>query len=152
HLRMSKLPYAKIGLYEALFKELDALAAPLEISLAATDLKSKFWELIEKTAKKWGQVVILIDEYDKPIIDFLNDREKVDENRSVFKEFYAVIKDADQYIRFFLLTGVSRFSKVSLFSDLNHLEDITLGRQFNELAGITQHELETTFAPEIEAM
>lgn len=149
HLRISKIPYQKVGLYEALFYELDALAEPLGISLEGTGLKSKFWELIEKTAKKCGQVVILIDEYDKPIIDYLNDPSKVDENRAVFKEFYSVLKDADAHIRFLLLTGVSRFSKVSIFSDLNNLQDITVGRMFNALAGITQQELEHYFAEEI---
>lgn len=150
-LRISKIPYQKLGLYDALFKELDALAAPFGIELTETDLKSKFWELIEK-ASTIGKVVILIDEYDKPIIDYLDDLEKVEENRSVFKQFYSVLKDADPYIHLLLLTGVSRFSKVSVFSDLNNLRDITLSPAFVSIAGITQQEMEQAFAAEINEM
>ncbi|SEO17531.1 PD-(D/E)XK nuclease superfamily protein [bacterium A37T11] len=150
-LRLSKIPYQKLGLYDALFKELDNIAAPLGIDLIETDLKSKFWELIEKGAKI-GKVVILIDEYDKALIDYLDNPDMIAENRSVFKQFYSVLKDADQFIRLLLLTGVSRFSKVSLFSDLNNLRDITLNGQFDDLVGITQQELETNFSQEITEM
>ena len=150
HLRMSQIDYQKMGLYGALSKELDVLAEPLGIPLTETNLKSKFRELIEKTAESQGKVVILIDEYDKPIIDYLDDPAKVDENRGVFKQFDSVLKDADAYIRFLLLTGVSRFSKVSIFSDLNNLQDITVGRMFNDLVGISQQELERNFTDEIQ--
>lgn len=148
HLRLSKTEYKKLGLYAALNKELDEVASELGLVLKESDLKSKFWELI-KTAASEANVVILIDEYDKPIIDYLDDMAKVDENRDIFKSFYSVLKDAGEYIRLLLITGVSRFSKVSIFSDLNNLEDISIGRNFSSLVGITQEELEANFQQEL---
>lgn len=151
HLRLSKLDYQQLGLYEALNIEIGILAKDLGIELEATHLKGRFEELIRKAASK-GRVVILIDEYDKPITDYLEDLERVEENRSVFKSFYSVLKDADEYIRLLLITGVSRFPKVSIFSDLNNLNDITIHRKYATIAGITQQELESNFAKEIAEM
>lgn len=108
HLRISQTNYQKIGLYDALNKEIDIIAIELEIDLRETDLKDKFRELIQKAAGKAG-VVILIDEYDKPVIDYLDNPAKANENRDVFKSLYSVLKDADEYIRLLLITGVSRF-------------------------------------------
>lgn len=151
HLRISQTNYQKIGLYEALNKELDRHGRELGVSLTEVDLKDKFRELIEK-ASETEKVVILIDEYDKPLIDYLDNAALVAENRSVFKQFYSVLKDADEYIRLLFITGVSRFSKVSIFSDLNNLRDITISTHFGAIGGITQAELERDFAPEIEQL
>jgi hypothetical protein len=148
HLKFSKLDYQKLGLYDALNMEMGALANELGFELESSHLKGRFEELIRKAAVNGG-VVILIDEYDKPITDYLEDLEKVEENRSVFKSFYSVLKDVDAYIRLLLITGVSRFTKVSVFSDLNNLNDITIHRNYATLAGITQSELENNFAAEI---
>ncbi|SEV89902.1 PD-(D/E)XK nuclease superfamily protein [Chitinophaga sp. YR573] len=148
HLRLSKLDYQQLGLYEALNVEMGVIARELGIELEASHLKGRFEELIRKAALK-GRVVILIDEYDKPITDYLEDLERVEENRSVFKSFYSVLKDADEYIRLLLITGVSRFPKVSIFSDLNNLNDITIHRKYATIAGITQQELESNFVKEI---
>src|SRR5690606_12527083 len=104
--------------------------------------------LIEKVSAR-GQVVILIDEYDKPIIDFLEDPETMEANRSIMKNFYSILKDSDKYIRLLLITGVSQFSQVSIFSDLNNLNNITLNTHYGGIVGITQQELEENFAPEI---
>ncbi|SFD59626.1 PD-(D/E)XK nuclease superfamily protein [Chitinophaga sp. CF118] len=151
HLRFSQIAYKELGLIEAISRELDFLAKEFDIQLVEDNLALKFRELIRKAAKK-GRVVILIDEYDKPITDYLEDLEKVEENRSVFKSFYSVLKDADEYIRLLLITGVSRFTKVSIFSDLNNLNDITIHRSYATIAGITQQELESNFAEEITEM
>ncbi|SFE11348.1 PD-(D/E)XK nuclease superfamily protein [Chitinophaga sp. CF118] len=148
HLRLSKLDYQKLGLYEALSLEMGVVAKELGIELESSHLKGRFEELIRKASAN-GRVVILIDEYDKPITDYLEDLEKVEENRSVFKSFYSVLKDADEYIRLLLITGVSRFTKVSIFSDLNNLNDITIYRKYATITGITQQELESNFAEEI---
>lgn len=149
HLRFSQIDYKGLGLTEALSRELDFVAKEFGIQLLEGDsLALKFRELIREVAKNGG-VVILIDEYDKPITDYLEDVEKVEENRSIFKNFYSVLKDADEYIRLLLITGVSRFSKVSIFSDLNNLYDISLNPHYATLTGITQQELETNFTEEI---
>jgi hypothetical protein len=142
------MAYKDLGLSEAISKELDFLAEEFAIQLTETNYALKFRELIRKTAVN-GRVVILIDEYDKPITDYLDDIEKVEENRAIFKNFYSVLKDADAYIRLLLITGVSRFTKVSIFSDLNNLNDITIHRNYATIAGITQQELESNFEEEI---
>ena len=104
-------------------------------------------ELIEKAYEKYAQkVVILVDEYDKLIVDNLDQPEVAGQGREVLKDIYTTIKDSDQYIQFAFLTGVSKFSKVSVFSGLNNLEDITLNSDFDTICGYTQHDLETTFA------
>jgi hypothetical protein len=140
-----------LGLTAAIYNALHINASRLGISLTAVTYDQQFRELIEKAAVN-GAVVILIDEYDKPITDNLGNLEKVEENRSVFKSLYSVLKDADPYIRLLLMTGVSRFSKVSVFSDLNNLNDITTHRGYATLTGITQKELESNFSAEIAEM
>lgn len=151
HLRFSKMPYELIGLELAISQELDRLAIELGFSLKETNIKDKFTELISIAGAN-ERVVILIDEYDKPIIDFLDDIPKAEENRAIFRSFYSVLKDADDYIRFLLITGVSRFSKVSIFSGLNNIEDISLAIPMNDLVGITHTELEANFKQELDEL
>ncbi len=151
HLKLSSINYQKLGLYAALSKEMDAQAKAQGVVLEEQDLKDKFKELIEKSSVN-GNVVILIDEYDKPVIDYLEDLDTAEENRSVFKAFYSVLKDADEYIRLLLITGVSRFTKISIFSDLNNLRDISLAPEFSTLVGITQAQVEENFSAEIAEM
>jgi hypothetical protein len=111
-----------------------------------------FRELIQKLhAKTSRKVVVLIDEYDKPIIDFLDDLEKAEVNRNILRSFYGILKPSDEHLEFVLLTGVSKFTKVSVFSDLNNLNDISMDEDFNAMLGITQQELEAAFAEEIRA-
>ena len=110
---------------------------------------------MEEIINKLGhskQVVLLIDEYDKPIIDYLEDIEKADRQRDLLKNFYAVLKGSDAYLRFVFLTGVSKFSKVSIFSDLNNLTDISTSEEFANIVGYSQSELEHYFADRIPAM
>lgn len=117
------------------------------------DTRSRFQALIRHCAESLGQkVVILIDEYDKPILDRIEDREKARELREVLKDFYSVIKDCDAHVRFAFLTGVSKFSKVSLFSGLNNLRDITITPEFSAICGYTDHDVDTVFAPELHGL
>lgn len=110
-----------------------------------------FRSLVRKAQQKYGkQVVVLIDEYDKPIIDNLNNTEIVLEIRDILKSLYSQLKDLAPSIRFAMLTGVSKFGQMSLFSGLNHLNDITLRKKYSDLCGYTQAELEEVFAPELE--
>ena len=112
-----------------------------------------FAELIEKACEKYHQkVVILIDEYDKPILDNIENIPQALVIRDGMRDFYTKIKENDRYLRFAFLTGVSKFSKVSLFSGLNNLEDISLNPDFGNVCGYTQLDLETTFAPYFEGV
>lgn len=106
----------------------------------------RFSELIRGLHAKAGQrVVILVDEYDKPILDNLEDESKAEEMRDGLKNFYSVLKDSEAFIKFCFVTGVSKFSRVSIFSDLNNLKDISLDPKTGALCGYTQPELESTF-------
>ena len=117
------------------------------------DISNRFFDLIEKLANQSssGRVVVLVDEYDKPILDNITETELASNIRNGLKDLYSVIKSQDANLQFVLLTGVSKFSKVSLFSGLNNLEDITLDPQYADLCGYTQAELEYTFADYLQA-
>ena len=113
----------------------------------------RFRELIETLHERTGrQAVVLVDEYDKPILDALSDRELARANRDFLHGFYAMIKDCDEQLRFVFLTGVSRFSRAGIFSGLNNLIDITLEPEFSAICGYTDAELEAVFAPELEGL
>jgi hypothetical protein len=101
--------------------------------------------IINIYTKHKKRAVILIDEYDKPILDLIEDIKQAQEVRKYLKAFYSVLKNLDEYIKFVLITGVSKFSKVSLFSGLNQLEDISLNKDFGNICGYTQQELESYF-------
>lgn len=146
HLRFAKSDYQGLGLERAIVVELYKSAAEIGVELTGQTVKGCFEDLINKACAALGKVVILIDEYDKPIIDYLDDAPKAVANRDILKQFYSVVKDADACIEFLFLTGVSKFTKVSIFSDLNHLTDITLLPQYNTITGITQSELQQYFA------
>jgi hypothetical protein len=114
-----------------------------------------FRELIRKAYYKYNKkVVVLIDEYDKPILDNI-EKENLDtarDNREFLRGFYTIIKDSDRYIRFAFLTGVSRFSRVSIFSGLNNLVDISLNPKFAEICGFTHDNLENEFKEYLEGV
>jgi len=147
HIDFSKIDYKQKELAVALTNLLDNMAVENGIALNETTVKSRFNELIEKMGKE-KQVVILIDEYDKPIIDFL-EKDKIQQaldNRDTLKDLYSVLKGNDANIRFLFMTGVSKFSKVSIFSDLNHLGELSLNPNYAALTGYTHKELKTYFA------
>ncbi len=132
------------GLRMALLIEMSAIAATFELTIASTSPRQAFRELITKIAAKTSKkVVILVDEYDKPIVDYIDpyDFKKANEQRDILKYFYAILKSASNLTRFLFVTGVSKFSKVAIFSDLNHLFDITLAPRYAGICGYTQTEL-----------
>ncbi|MCG5511126.1 ATP-binding protein [Ectothiorhodospira lacustris] len=113
-------------------------------------ISGEFSSLIRQTHAHYGQrAVVLIDEYDKPILDNILEPEPARELREGLKNLYSVLKDADPHLHFVLLTGVSKFSKVSLFSGLNNLRDITLLPEYSTICGYTDDDIDTIFAPEL---
>ncbi len=112
-----------------------------------------FIQLIREACRKHDQkVVVLVDEYDKPILDNLTQKEKAVKIREKLKDLYSVIKGSDEYLKFAFLTGVSKFSKVSIFSGLNNLKDITLDPRYASLCGYTEKELVETFQDRLEGV
>ncbi|MCP5513347.1 MAG: ATP-binding protein [Leptospiraceae bacterium] len=138
------------ALVRFIISELNTIAQKYNVHLEEKDYYSQFQELISKLSVQ-EKVVILIDEYDKPIIDHLENTEKAVEMREVMKGFFTILKGNDSHIRFLLLTGVSKFSKAGVFSNLNHLDDLTLNNMSSTLVGITQAEIEENFSEYIEA-
>jgi hypothetical protein len=117
------------------------------LKLTEDSVHLKFRELIQHLSTKHNQrVVILVDEYDKPILDNIEKPDIAIDIREGLKNLYSVIKDSDAYVKFALLTGVSKFSKVSLFSGLNNLKDITLDKRYATLCGYTEKEIKQVFA------
>ena len=155
HLSMDKLDFITLGLEIALQKELIKVAESYEISLSNTTSKNIFEELIIALYEKYGQkVVILVDEYDAPITQYLerNNFDKAEENRDIIKNFYGILKPLDNYLRFTFITGITKFTKVSIFSELNHLTDITLHEKYTTLLGYTQAELIQYFSEGIQLL
>ena len=114
------------------------------------DNRSRFGDLMLRLHQKTGQkVVVLVDEYDKPILDRIENKAIAQAMREDLKDLYSVIKGQDEHIRFVFLTGVSKFSKVSLFSGLNNLNDITLDAKYSALCGYTDSDIDALFAPEL---
>jgi hypothetical protein len=146
HIQFSKSDYQAKGLEAAILEELTYNGTQLGISLVENTLKSRFFELIQKAYKQQGKVVILVDEYDKPIIDYLDDLPKAYQNRNILKSFYSILKDSDPYLELVFITGVSRFARTSIFSDLNNLQNLTMDFTAADLLGITYEEVQQYFS------
>ena len=152
-----KYPIFHIDLNTANFREKDSLYTVLNDYLTTWECKYgtreseatlalRFKGVIARAAEKEGcGVVILIDEYDKPILQTLRDPELQAEHRAQLKAFYSVLKTQDRYIKFAFLTGVTKFGKVSVFSDLNNLTDISMDHRYISICGMTEEELLTNF-------
>ena len=152
-----KYPIFHIDLNTANFREKDSLYMVLNDYLTTWECKYgtreseatlalRFKGVIARAAEKEGcGVVILIDEYDKPILQTLRDPELQAEHRAQLKAFYSVLKTQDRYIKFAFLTGVTKFGKVSVFSDLNNLTDISMDHRYISICGMTEKELLTNF-------
>ena len=134
-----------------IFSELKINAERHQLILESVEYYAQFQELISKLGNL-EKVVILIDEYDKPIIDHIEDTDRATIMREIMKGFFTVLKGCDPYTRFLLLTGVSKFSKAGVFSNLNHLRDITLEDRYSDLVGITEKELEESMHEHIMAL
>lgn len=142
------------NLDNAILRTLEENQKRLEINCKHKESVSGcFRELIIKSHEKYNQkVVILVDEYDKPILDNIDKTEIAEEIRDGLVNLYSVIKGSDEYIKFAFLTGVSKFTKTSLFSGLNNIEDISLSPNFGDICGYTQNDVETTFKPYLDGV
>ncbi len=140
-------------LQQSLHAQLTHYETRNDLPAAFPDIRSRFNALIRDLHEKTGQrVVILIDEYDKPILDRIEQPEIARDLREGLKDFYSVIKDSDAHVRFAFLTGVSKFSKVSLFSGLNNLQDITVDARYSAICGYTDADVDNVFAAELEGL
>ena len=131
-------------------KDWEAIYKP---DIQGETLSDRFMRVIRQAYKQTGlQVVILVDEYDKPLLQAIGNEPLQNEYRSTLKAFYGALKTCDRYIKFALLTGVTKFGKVSVFSDLNNLKDISFDRRYIELCGITEKELHQNFDNEVQQL
>ena len=155
HLDMNVESYLNIdSLYSALNTNLQVLEERWGRNESDKTPAARFTSVIRRACEQSGRkVVVLIDEYDKPLLGLKDDLKDVDdEMRKVLKGFYGVLKSADPYLRFVFLTGVTKFSRVTVFSDLNHLQDISLDKNYAGICGISQTELTQCLAPEIHTL
>jgi hypothetical protein len=139
-----------LSLINVLNDILEELSEKFDITLKRKTLQKRFTELIKKISMKFDEkVVILIDEYDSPIIRNLKNPELVENYQKILNAFYEAIKESDGYINLCFVTGISKFSKVSAFSSLNNLTDISLSEKYSCICGYTQKELESNFKEHI---
>ncbi len=117
------------------------------------DPNARLTNLVRGLYKKTGkQVVVLIDEYDAPLLDVMHEEENLPELRKVMRNFYSPLKDLDPYLRFVFLTGITKFSQLSIFSELNNIKNITMDKRYATLCGITEEEMLSTMRPGIERL
>jgi hypothetical protein len=159
-----KYPVIRISFAEGIMESRAGLDARIGNILAENErrlgvpqgedgIPDRFIALIQAAAAKFGQrAVILVDEYDKPILDNLTRPDLAIEMRDGLRNLYSVIKGQDAHIKFAFLTGVSKFSKVNIFSGLNNLKDITLNAEYSNICGYTDADVDTVFAPELEGL
>ena len=161
----TEYPVMYFSLASGEFTEKNGLAAKLRNSLndfeekynlphEESSLSIRFAKALENANKKTGKrVVVLIDEYDNPLLKNMTiNPEQETANRNLYKAFFATLKDCDEYLKFYMFTGVTKFSKVSIFSDLNQLTDISLDNEYASICGISQTELENNFSAYIERL
>lgn len=134
-----------------LIRTLNEIAADYNVTLTGVSAANYLENLIKKLSVK-QKVVVLIDEYDKPLLDRIEDIDIVKANREILRQFYTILKAEDARLKFVFLTGVTKFAKVSVFSGINNLIDLTMLDQSSALLGYTRHEIETYFSKEIEGL
>jgi Predicted AAA-ATPase/PD-(D/E)XK nuclease superfamily len=147
HFAFDIYEYDAIGLENLIRLTLQQKADDFGVELTRTGIKGMFAELIQNVSKKHGKVALLIDEYDKPVIDYMefSKMDKAKENRDILREFYGAIKSSDEFLEFVFITGISKFAKMTLFSHLNNLKDITISSKYPTITGYTQAEVEEYF-------
>ncbi len=138
----------KLSLQEMIYR----IAEDFNLNIRSQTLGGTFIDLIRQLQKQQGKLVILIDEYDKPILDNLSKLKEANDMREALRSFYTVLKSCDEYLRFVFITGISKFSKAGVFSAMNNLQDISTSHIYGDIAGYTQSELECYFSDRIETL
>ncbi len=133
-------------LEEAIREAISRTAREHNVNIYSKTLNGMFIDLLVEIYKTQGQAVVLINEYDKPILDNLTDLARANEMREVLRSFYTTLKSCDKYLRFVMLTGISKFSKMGVFSAMNNLLDISMMTKYGDMVGYTQEELEDKFS------
>jgi len=140
-------------LYVNLNRDMELCAQKYGVPFVGETVGDKFVRLLNALHNHCGQrVVVIIDEYDKPLLSTLENADLHRDMRNALKSFYGVLKSSDRDLRFVFITGVTKFSRVSVFSDLNHLVDLTLNPAYSDICGLTQDEVEQNFEPEIKTI
>src|SRR5574344_265827 len=162
--KWTKYPILHLDLNTAKYEDKGSLEGVLNDSLSYWEqsygtsptevtLELRFKGIVRRACEKTGErVVILVDEYDKPMLQAINDEGLTKEYRKTLKAFYSVLKTQDEYIKFAFLTGVTKFGKVSVFSDLNNLEDLSMNERYVSICGITEEEMHLYFDEDIETL
>ena len=151
HIDLNAKPFIRIeDLYDLLNDQLTIYEKMYDSVAVDKSPEGRLRQLIRAAKQKTGRnVVVLVDEYDKPMLQAIGNEELQTEFRNALKAFYGVLKSADGDLRFAMLTGVTKFSKVSVFSDLNNLKDISMSPHFHDICGITEAELHAVFDEEV---
>lgn len=141
------------SLEEALDTQLKRWEKIYDLNEDSDLLGERFQNLLIAAYERTGlRCVVLVDEYDKPLLDVIENKALQDHNKEVFKGFFSTLKSFDEYIQFIFITGVSKFHKVSIFSDLNQLRDISMSEDFSAICGITELEIDRYFNEEVESL
>lgn len=142
--------YQEETIEKVLINHLNRWEEKYHVTTKSETLGGRFQNLLIRAYEKTGlRCVVLVDEYDKPLLDLIDNPELQEHNKAVFKGFFSNLKSCDDYIRFVFITGVTKFHKVSIFSDLNQLNDISLNEDFSSICGITEEEIKKYFSSEI---
>jgi tetratricopeptide (TPR) repeat protein len=144
HLDFLGIDHRTLGIEKAIANKLDRIAKEYATQCNGDSISEKFFDLIENLARE-KETVVLVDEYDKPITDCLEDIKIAAYNRDILRNFYSVLKSQEGKIKFLFMTGISRFTRISIFSELNHLTDITFHKDYSNLLGYTDTEIELYF-------
>lgn len=150
HFDFTGQDYRTVTLEQVLGEQLLPWEGMYGLQNEGRTLGFRFQMLLARAHAQSGhRCVVLVDEYDKPLLDIMEDGALLDRNRGILKGFFSVLKKADDHLRFVFLAGVTKFSEVSIFSDLNQLSDISLERDYAGICGVTETELGESFAPEL---
>lgn len=154
HLDFNAEKYSEKGsLNISLDRQLGTFEDLYGISRKESSFSGRFIQVIRAAHGQTGkQAVVLVDEYDKPLLEVMENRELYEDYRATLKAFYGVLKSEDEHLKFVFLTGVTKFSQVSIFSDLNQLRDLSMEEKYSAICGITEEELTERFQPEIERL